>query len=271
MNFETLFRLDGRKSFVVGAAGGIGRESALALAEHGSHVVCADLNEDGAEETKQLIIKQGGSAEAVVLDVLNADEVAAAANKHEDTHTLLFTAAINVRKPLLEYTAEEYDKVHSLNQLATFRLIQSFGRNMVTRGEGSIIGFSSIRHTVVEPGQGVYAATKAATVQLLRTAAAEFGPFGVRANAIAPGVVETPLTAQIKREPEWYEAYAQKSALKRWSKPAELAGPVVFLASEAASFVTGTVLYADGGWTAVDGRFDPPLAGWSSTPHQQGD
>ncbi|TVT42087.1 SDR family oxidoreductase, partial [Amycolatopsis rhizosphaerae] len=123
---------------------------------------------------------------------------------------------------------------------------------------GSIIAFSSIRGTTVEPGQGPYAATKAGLVQLLRTAAAEFGPSGVRVNAIAPGVVETPLTAQIKASPEWYAAYAGKSALGRWARAEELAGAVVYLASDAASFVTGSVLAVDGGWTAVDGRYTPP-------------
>ena len=118
--------------------------------------------------------------------------------------------------------------------------------------------FSSIRSQVVEPGQSVYAATKAGIVQLVRTAAVEFGAFGVRVNAVGPGVVETPLTEPIKAHREWYEAYANKSALKRWAKAEEMIGPTLFLASDAASYVTGTILFADGGWTAVDGRFTPP-------------
>jgi NAD(P)-dependent dehydrogenase (short-subunit alcohol dehydrogenase family) len=80
----------------------------------------------------------------------------------------------------------------------------------------------------------------------------------VRVNAVAPGVVETPLTAQIQAQPEWHEAYARKSALGRWAQPEEMAGAVVYLASDAASFVTGSVLFVDGGWTAVDGRYEPP-------------
>jgi len=111
---------------------------------------------------------------------------------------------------------------------------------------------------VVEPGQSVYAMTKAGIVQLVRTGAAEFGPFGVRVNAVGPGVVETPLTAPIKANADWFGAYANKSALRRWARADEMVGPTLFLASDAASYVTGTILFADGGWTAVDGRFTPP-------------
>ncbi len=113
---------------------------------------------------------------------------------------------------------------------------------------------------MIEPGQGVYAATKAGAVQMVRTLAAELGPQGVRANAIAPGVVETPLTAPIRQHPAWYQAYADKSILKRWAQVDELAGAVIYLASDASAYVTGSVLFVDGGWTAADGRFTPPLA-----------
>jgi NAD(P)-dependent dehydrogenase (short-subunit alcohol dehydrogenase family) len=130
---------------------------------------------------------------------------------------------------------------------------------MTARKKGSIILFSSIRSQAVEPGQSVYAATKAGIVQLARTAAAEFGPSGVRVNAIAPGVIETPLTATIKANKSWYDAYAAKSILGRWGRAEEIVGPAVFLASDAASYVTGTVLFVDGGWLAADGRYTPPL------------
>jgi NAD(P)-dependent dehydrogenase (short-subunit alcohol dehydrogenase family) len=260
MNYSNLFRLDGRKSFVLGAGSGIGRESSLALAAHGADVICADRDLEAAKQTAKLIANEGWRAQAYELDVLEPDAVFAAAADHPDVETLLFTAATNVRKRLLDYTAEEYDRVVNLNVRSSFDLIRAFGANMVRQQKGSIIGFSSVRHLVVEPGQGVYAATKAATVQLLRTAAAEFGPAGVRANAVAPGCVDTPLTDSIKANPEWYNAYATKGALGRWSKPSELTGAVVYLASDASSYVTGTVLYVDGGWTAVDGRFDPPTS-----------
>lgn len=258
MNYVDLFRLDGSKAVVVGAGSGIGRESALALAAHGAHVVCADRNAVGAKETLDLINTAHGSGEALELDVLDTDAVFDAAAAYSDADTLVFTAATNVRKRLLDYTFPEYDRVLNLNVRSSFALVRAFGANMVAQKRGSIIGFSSVRHIVTEPGQSVYGASKAATVQLLRSAAAEFGPSGVRANAIAPGCVDTPLTDAIKAKPEWYAAYSAKSALGRWARPSELAGAVVYLASAASSFVTGTVLYVDGGWTAVDGRFDPP-------------
>jgi NAD(P)-dependent dehydrogenase (short-subunit alcohol dehydrogenase family) len=251
--YDKLFRLDGRRAVVVGAGSGIGRECARALAAHGAEVICADRDVDTAAQTAQLA---GGSE--YELDVLDSAAVTRAAAELGEVDILVFTAATNVRKRLLDYTSDEFDRVVGLNLAASFGLVRAFGAGMAERGRGSIIGFASIRAFTVEPGQGVYAATKAGLVQLLRTAAAELGPQGVRVNAVAPGVVETPLTAQIKANPEWYHAYAAKSALGRWAQAEEMAGAVVYLAGDAASFVTGTCLLVDGGWTAIDGRFDPP-------------
>ncbi len=259
--YTALFRLDGRRAIVVGAGGGIGREAALALAAHGASVVCADVAADHVEETARMARQAGAAtrdAEAIILDVLDADGVEQAACRLSPFDVLVFTPATNVRKRLLDYTANEFDRVVDLNLRASFSIVRAFGRQMASRGRGSMIGFSSIRAFTVEPGQGVYAATKAGLVQLLRTAAAELAPHGVRVNAIAPGVVQTPLTRQIAADPEWRAAYADKSALRRWAEPWELAGAVVYLASDASSFVTGSVLTVDGGWTAVDGRYTPP-------------
>ncbi|MEU6698169.1 SDR family oxidoreductase [Pseudonocardia sp. NPDC046786] len=250
--YTDLFRLDGRRAVLVGA-GGIGHELALGLAAHGAHVICADRD---AGVARAAATAAGG--EPLELDVTDPAAVERAARAAGPVDVLVHTAATNVRKRILDYSLDEFDRVVGLNLRATFSVVQAFGRGMVERGTGSMILFSSIRGCVVEPGQSVYAATKAGTEQLVKTAAVEFGGAGVRVNAIAPGVVETPLTAQIRSDDAWYTAYATKGALGRWAVPAELTGAVVYLASEAATFVTGSTLFVDGGWTAVDGRFTPP-------------
>lgn len=254
-DYGKLFRLDGQRALVIGAGSGIGRESALALGAHGAHVICADLDMNHAQETASQI----DGAEAVTLNVLADADVTALTTTLAPLDICVHTPAMNVRKAILDYTLEEFDRVIALNLRATFHVIKTVGALMVAQGHGSIVTFSSIRAVTVEPGQSVYAATKSGMESLVRTAAAEFGPANVRINAIRPGVVETPLTAQLKNNQAWYDAYAQKSALGRWARADELAGAVVFLASQASSFVTGSTLTVDGGWTAIDGRYSPPL------------
>lgn len=258
-DYGSMFDLTGKTALVVGAGSGIGEAGAHALAAFGARVFCADANVEAAEDTAGAIEEGGGEAEALALDMLDAGSVRAAVESVGTLGVLVSTPSINVRKPLLEMADEEFRRVVDLNLEGTFRLVREFGRGMAERGSGSIIAFASIRAQVVEPGQGVYAATKAGTVQMLRALAAELGPKGVRVNAIAPGVVETPLTEQIKDSPDWYDAYAAKTVLGRWAQPHEMAGMIVYLASEASSYVTGSLMFVDGGWTAADGRFTPPL------------
>ena len=258
-DYRSLFNLDGRTALVVGAASGIGQAAAAGLAAHGAYVYCADIDVAGCRATLAHVAEQGGDGEAVALNLLEPATIDAALAQIGAVDVLVCTPSVNVRKPLLAYTSEEFDKVVGLNLKGTFNLLQRVGANMVEHGGGSIIVFSSIRSQVVEPGQSIYATTKAGVVQMVRTVAAELAPHGVRANCIAPGVVETPLTQPIKSQPAWYDAYAAKGALNRWAQPHEMVGAVVFLASDAASFVTGSLLFVDGGWMAVDGRFSPPL------------
>jgi len=257
-DYPALFRLDGRHALVVGAGSGIGKTSAEALAAFGARVTCADVDLTAAERAAAAISASGHEADALMVDVRDTSTVTAAFAK-DPVDVLVSTPGINVRKPIAKITDDEFDRVIDVNLKGTFRLLRAAGESMAARGKGSIIAFSSIRSLTVEPGQGVYAATKAGIVQLIRAFAAEMGANGVRANAIAPGVVDTPLTAPIKQNAEWYDGYSRKSILGRWAKPEELAGMVVYLASDASSYVTGAVMLVDGGWTAADGRFQPPL------------
>ncbi|HEY8861330.1 MAG TPA: SDR family NAD(P)-dependent oxidoreductase [Candidatus Limnocylindria bacterium] len=257
-DYPALFRLDGRHALVVGAGSGIGKTSAEALAAFGARVTCADVDLAAAERAAAAISASGHEADALMVDVRDTSTVTAAFAK-DPVDVLVSTPGINVRKPIAKITDDEFDRVIDVNLKGTFRLLRAAGESMAARGKGSIIAFSSIRSLTVEPGQGVYAATKAGIVQLIRAFAAEMGANGVRANAIAPGVVDTPLTAPIKQNAEWYDGYSRKSILGRWAKPEELAGMVVYLASDASSYVTGAVMLVDGGWTAADGRFQPPL------------
>jgi NAD(P)-dependent dehydrogenase (short-subunit alcohol dehydrogenase family) len=259
MRDEGLFRLDGRTVVVVGAGSGIGEAVARASAAQGASVVAADLDGDAAERAAARIREAGGAARAVRCDITRpADVEALFADLSSSLWGVVSTPSINVRKPLLRYEPEEFDRVVTVNLKGTFHVLRAAGRALTALGRGSIVLVSSIRSQVVEPGQGIYAATKAGILQMARTAAAEFGPAGVRVNALAPGVTETPLTAPIKAHADWYRAYAEKTALGRWAAADEMAGPVVFLLSDAASYVTGSLLVVDGGWLAVDGRFQPP-------------
>jgi len=262
MQDQGLFRLDGKTMAVIGAASGIGEAVALIAARQGARVACLDLDEAKARDVAGRINKDGGHAVAAPVDIRKGADVDKAldqvAKDHGTLDVVACTPSINVRKKLLDYSEEEFDRVVAINLRGTFNVIRAAGRIMSAQKKGNMILFSSIRSLVVEPGQAVYAATKAGIVQLMRTAASELGPSGVRVNAIGPGVVDTPLTAPIKANADWYAAYSAKSALGRWAKPEEIAAPTIFLASDAAAYITGTILFVDGGWTAQDGRFTPP-------------
>jgi NAD(P)-dependent dehydrogenase (short-subunit alcohol dehydrogenase family) len=260
---SNIFTLQDKVIVVVGAASGIGEAVALGAAiEDAAFVACLDLNEAGAKAVAGRILSQGGKAGAGVLDIADPEAVTACFERLAQVHGrfdgLVCTPSINVRKPILAYSGDEFDRVVRVNLRGNFNVLQSAGRIMTAQKSGSIVLFSSIRSVVTEPGQSVYSMTKAGILQLAKTAATEWALQGVRVNAVGPGVVETPLTAQIKSNQAWYDAYANKSPMQRWAQPTEMVGPTLFLLSDAASYVTGTIIYVDGGWLAADGRFTPP-------------
>ncbi|OZI33129.1 3-oxoacyl-ACP reductase [Bordetella genomosp. 1] len=252
--YSDRFRLDGRIAVVLGAASGIGQASALALAELGARVLCADRDEDGARATATQI---GAAATWAVCDAADGAAIEALAARalaeHGRIDVAVATPALNIRKLIVDTTEAEFDQVVDLNLKGAFRVMRAFGRPMMAQGAGSLILCSSMRAVTIEPGLGVYAATKAGIEQLVKAFAAEAGPFGVRVNAVMPGVIETRLTAPLKERPEIHRAYAGHTVLNRWGEAHEVGAAVAFLASDAASYISASSLAVDGGWTAIDG------------------
>jgi len=256
-DYRKLFDLTGKTAVVLGAASGIGKSSAEALAALGAQVLCADRTAEDAEATALGIRAQGGVASAAACDAASSSDVAALAARATDTFArvdiAVTTPGLNIRKTILDYTGEDLDRVINLNIKGTVYFFQAFGRIMVSQKGGSLIACSSVRAVTIEPGLGVYGATKAAIGLLVKGFASEVGRFGVRVNAIAPSIAETALTGPFKQRPDIYNLYAGHTVFNRWSSADEVATAVAYLASDAASYVSGSTLFVDGGWTAVDG------------------
>lgn len=263
-SYRAMFRLDGKTALVLGAASGIGKASAEAMAALGAAVICADKNQENVEATAAEI-RSIGSAKAYTVDAGNAEDISALAGLIGETNKRLdiavTTPAIHVRKMMCDYTDEEYDRVADLNLRGTFYFLREFGRMMRDQGSGSLIATSSVRATTLEPGLAIYGATKAGIVQMVRGLASELGPHGVRVNAVVPSIVETGLVTPLKERPEIWNKLSGHTVFNRWSNPSEIAAAVAFLASDAASYITGSALLVDGGWTAIDG----PPSGLTST------
>jgi NAD(P)-dependent dehydrogenase (short-subunit alcohol dehydrogenase family) len=164
---------------------------------------------------------------------------------------LVNNAGINIRKPALELTEGDWDQTLDTNLKGCFLVARAVGRHMLARQAGSVVNIASMMASVVHAERAAYASSKGGLVQLTRVLAVEWAPYNVRVNAICPGPFLTDLNKVILNDPEKVKYFMDRLPMKRFGKPEELIGSVIFLASEASSYITGTTIYIDGGWTAL--------------------
>ena len=250
-------RLDGRVAVVTGGGQGIGAACAQALGEAGASVVVAEILPDRVDAIVAALSKLGVNAEGVVLDIRDSaqvDEVAKIiSSKHGRVDILVNNAGVAKSNVPAEDTTDEHWRFHmDINVDGLFWCCRAFGRQMLAQGTGSIVNIGSMSGYIVNKPQpqAFYNASKAAVHQLTKSLAAEWGRRGVRVNAVAPTYIDTPLTAfGIKEHPEMYATWVDMTPMGRVGRPDEIASVVLFLASDAASLLTGSIVLADGGYT----------------------
>jgi NAD(P)-dependent dehydrogenase (short-subunit alcohol dehydrogenase family) len=252
---EGLFGLAGRTAVVTGGSSGIGRAMALALGRAGARIVVVARRPAPMAEVVAELRAHGAEADAISADLADRTAVRALAHKiiegYGDPDILVNSAAVNLRPPLGELTDDEWDLTLAANLTAPFLLGQVFGPAMARRGWGRIVNVVSQQAFRAYGNSGAYGAAKAGLVGLTRSQAEAWSPHGVCCNAIAPGVVHTPLTEAVFADPTKVSAHAGRTMIGRNGIPDDFAGSVVFLASDAGQAVTGQTLFVDGGYSAT--------------------
>jgi gluconate 5-dehydrogenase len=251
---SSLFDLGGKSAIVTGGASGIGQAVALGLAASGANVVIADLNLESARDVVPRLHGLGRRGLALGVDVTQPDQVASLLETSRaelgDIDILVNAAGINIRGDSAKIGADAIDRVLQVNLMGVLHCCRIIGAHMVERGSGSIVNISSIMGSLAAPRILAYVTSKGGVSQLTRALGVEWATRGVRVNAVGPGYCRTPLISQVIDDPEWLARVVQRTPMGRLAEPDEIVGPVLFLASQAASYVTGTVLFADGGYTA---------------------
>ncbi|UWQ21867.1 SDR family oxidoreductase [Jannaschia sp. W003] len=245
-----LFDLSGRRALVTGSGQGIGLALAKGLAEAGARVV---LN--GRDRAKLERAAEGiEGAEVLPFDVTDHDAVRHAVDTFEAEHgaidILVNNAGMQHRAPLEDFPADAFERLLQTNVASVFHVGQAVARHMIGRGRGRIVNIASVQTALARPGIAPYTATKGAVGNLTKGMATDWAPHGLQVNALAPGYFETPLNQALVDDPAFSAWLAKRTPAGRWGKVEELVGACIFLCSDAASFVNGTVLYVDGGITA---------------------
>lgn len=244
-------RLDGKVAIITGAGTGIGRPIATLSAREGAKVIVACRGIEHGEETVRMIKEAGGEAAFVKTDVSKAEDVKKMVKATVDTYgklnVLVNNSAVNQYKPLQEFTEEEFERMISVNLKGVWLGMKYAFPEMVKAGGGSIININSIVADAAQNGSGIYSATKGGVLSMSRVAAVEFAPKNIRVNCVKPGVIDTPMLSAVKSSQEALERVERETPLGRIGKPEEIAPLVVFLASDEASFITGTEMSIDGG------------------------
>jgi 3-oxoacyl-[acyl-carrier protein] reductase len=243
-------RLSGKMVIVTGAARGIGRASALRFAQEGAHLALCDLNAEGVEETAALVRQHNVRAFTDRVDVSSREEVeafvSASLTQFGTIDVLMNNAGIFFNAPFESMTDEQFDRMMTINVKSVFMMSQAVIRHwLAEQRAGSIVNLASISASVAFVNSSAYCMAKAAVASLTRCIALEYGPRGIRANAMAPGIIDTAMLPSAEDSANWAQ---NKLPLRRLGQPEEVADVALFLASDESRYVTGDMIYVDGGW-----------------------
>jgi len=247
-------RFRDRAVLVTGGGSGIGQQVCYAAAGEGARVAVGDLDLERAQATAAEIRRRAGEAQAFQVDVADPDSatrfIDAAATALGRLEVLVNSAGVREIVGVLDLPFEEWQRVISVNLSGTFLPSQAFARRLVSQGTpGQIVNLASTLGLMAAPKRAAYTASKHGVVGLTRQMALELGEKNIRVNAVAPGVVRTPMTERYFQDPDYAQAIRDIHALGRWAEPREVASAILFLAAEESSFITGAILTVDGGWT----------------------